>query len=144
MTVISPVVSELRALRDDHQRERSELPERPDQRFLRAQYERDARRRHRVRAIFADDPKLDPLALLDAAVVLHHGDRPIDFADAHVLASLAALWGVDDARWWSAAAFDRLLVHLSQPQVAGTQTAFVSTQQWRLPSQLRSSWLGDA
>ena len=59
--------------------------------------------------------------LYDAAFVFQHGDAPIDFLRAHLLATMAIAKGQPDAPWIAAATLDRYLQEIGKPQVLGTQ-----------------------
>ena len=61
-----------------------------------------------------------------AAMIMQHGISPEDTALAHVLAMNGAFKGNLQAKWLSAASFDRLLWRLQQPQMFGTQ--FIKAQ----------------
>lgn len=56
-----------------------------------------------------------------AALVLQHSESSTDVRLAHVLAVTAALKGQPTAKWLAAAALDRYLWDIQQPQVFGTQ-----------------------
>lgn len=56
-----------------------------------------------------------------AAMVLQHGEGSEDILIAHILATAAAFKGHERARWLSAAALDRYLHRIDQPQRLGTQ-----------------------
>src|SRR5947209_4247104 len=104
----------LRALVASDQFERELLPPEPTQAQLRALYERDRERRRAVRAALDEGRCTTARDWLDAAIVLHHGDAVEEHACAHALATAAAFARVDEARWWSTAALDRLLVRLGR------------------------------
>lgn len=56
-----------------------------------------------------------------AAMVLQHGEGAADVLIAHVLATVAGFRGHEGGRWLSAAALDRFLHRIDQPQRLGTQ-----------------------
>lgn len=56
-----------------------------------------------------------------AAMIMQHGHSAEDYMLAHILAMAAAQKGVKDARWLSAASFDRLMISANLPQVFATQ-----------------------
>ena len=81
-------------------------------------------------------------------VVLQHGAGPEDYLLAHILASIAAFKGRDDARWLSAAALDRYLRSIHRNQVFGTQYVRSGSGPWEqapfdrklLPDTIRSEY----
>ncbi|MDP2314677.1 MAG: hypothetical protein Q8P41_17370 [Pseudomonadota bacterium] len=83
--------------------------------------ERDAQRLGRVHALIAGARICTPQQHLYAAVILLHGGAPDDHLQAHVLATWAAERGADEARWVSAASYDRWLVSRGLSQWYGTQ-----------------------
>jgi hypothetical protein len=82
---------------------------------------RDAERRNRVREIIKSGRVRTGKDYERAAMVFQHGSTPDDILMAHVLAVTALGRGNTDARWLAAAALDRFLHHVKQPQVFGTQ-----------------------
>lgn len=84
--------------------------------------QRDEARRRRVLDIL--DRSAATLKAADfyhAAMVFHHGDSPNDYLLAHTLAVLAAANGHQDSAFLSAAALDRYLDSIGQPQIFGSQ-----------------------
>ena len=70
---------------------------------------------------------------LHAALVMHHGSKPEEFALARDLAKTAATkrpW-LAEARWLYAAATDRYLQSIAKPQIFGTQYSQVNGR-WTL------------
>jgi hypothetical protein len=65
------------------------------------------------------------------AWLMNHGDTVAEARLAHELARRAALGGVDEGRWLSAAAFDRACMYAGEPQRFGTQIVPDGTA-WRL------------
>jgi hypothetical protein len=59
--------------------------------------------------------------LYRVAWVLNHGDTPEEARCAHQLATQAAALGCDDAKWLSAASYDRWQMYSGKPQKYGTQ-----------------------
>lgn len=59
-----------------------------------------------------------------ASFIFQHGTGPDDFLLAHILATVALSKGYKEARWIAAAALDRYLQSMKQPQVFGTQFPF--------------------
>lgn len=83
---------------------------------------RDEARRARVTQILSvSAAELCPRDLHNAAMVFQHGEEAPHYLMAHVLASAAAARGHEPARWLSAAALDRYLKAIEQPQIFGTQ-----------------------
>ncbi len=84
---------------------------------------RDEARRARVYELIAAQALRVGDDYYHAAMVLQHGRKPEDFAQAHELALRAAELDPDlpTARWLAAAAKDRHLHSLGQPQIYGTQ-----------------------
>lgn len=82
---------------------------------------RDHGRRQRAWELLSAGKLACPADLYRAAIVFQHGHDKNDYLLAHVLASAAAFEGHEAARWLSAAALDRFLGKVGQPQVFGTQ-----------------------
>jgi TPR repeat protein len=82
---------------------------------------RDADRRERARVLLATSPDLDPADLYHAAWLLNHGETPEDAEQAFRLAERASAGGHLEARWLSAASYDRWCMYRGLPQRFGTQ-----------------------
>ena len=84
---------------------------------------RDAERLARVKELVAEDALQAPDDFVHAAFVLQHGHDPQDYEMARDLALTAHELGArqDAALWLSAAAHDRYLQSIGQPQIYGTQ-----------------------
>ena len=82
---------------------------------------RDAERKKAVRSLLASGQIQSGREYQFAALVFQHSTDDADLQTAHVLATTAVAKGDQQARWLSAASFDRLLWNLSRPQVFGTQ-----------------------
>jgi hypothetical protein len=84
---------------------------------------RDEARRLRVRELVEADVLRSADDRYHAATVLQHGNRPDDFRIAHELciAALELEPDHDAARWLAAAAKDRHLQSIGEPQIYGTQ-----------------------
>lgn len=82
---------------------------------------RDAARRQRIRALLAENKVVTGKDYERAAMIFQHGDSSEDILLAHVLAVTAIGQGNSAARWLAAAALDRYLHRLGQPQIFGTQ-----------------------
>jgi hypothetical protein len=84
---------------------------------------RDEARRQRVQEILAAGEIVTAEDHYHAAMVLQHGRAPEDFKLAHELALRASELDpeLDSARWLAAAAMDRYLHNIGEPQIYGTQ-----------------------
>jgi len=84
---------------------------------------RDETRRQRVKEIIAAGDLVTAADHFHAAMVLQHGRAPEDFKLAHELALKASQLDPehDSARWLAAAAMDRYLHNIGEPQIYGTQ-----------------------
>ena len=82
---------------------------------------RDRQRRQRVAEIISGGLLQTPADYYHAAMVYQHGTEPKDYLRAHILATASAIRGDDRGKWLSAAALDRYLNSVDQPQVFGTQ-----------------------
>ena len=91
---------------------------------------RDADRSRRVGEILAAGIDPCPEDLYNAAMVYQHGGGAPGYLRAHVLAAAAAARGHQRARWLSAAALDRYLQAIEQPQIFGTQFNQYDDQPW--------------
>ena len=60
-----------------------------------------------------------------AGTLVNHGIRTDDYLTAHVLFTVAALKGHQEARWASAASLDGYLAETGQPQLFGTVYASI-------------------
>lgn len=82
--------------------------------------ERDADRRRQVLRILSRGGELSAADAYAAAWILNHGSSVDEFSKAHELARIAAEKGIRAARWLSAAALDKSLMHRGLPQRFGT------------------------
>jgi hypothetical protein len=94
---------------------------------------RDEMRSARVLQLNRDGLVVGPEAMLNAAIVLQHGDDSTDYRVAHELAKAACEKGVNSTRWdrgsaeWLAkATYDRWMLSIGKPQVYGTQKEFIT------------------
>lgn len=83
--------------------------------------ENDKKRRKRVLELLKKEKLKSANDYYHAAMIMQHGDKPSEYALAHVLATAAAIRGHKKAIWLCAASFDRLMVNIEQPQIFGTQ-----------------------
>lgn len=81
----------------------------------------DAKRREQVRQLISEGKVQSGEDYYYAAFIFQHGQKPSDYLYAHVLAVTAVNKGLHNAMWLSAAALDRYLHSIRQPQVFGTQ-----------------------
>ena len=88
---------------------------------LRAWVSASAPRREMVRRLIRAGGLVTAKDYVNGALLLQHGDTPEDFLLAHVLATIAGFKGSGTGRWLSAAALDRYLSNVGQPQVFGIQ-----------------------
>lgn len=88
---------------------------------LRAWVSAGAPRREMVRRLIRAGGLVTAKDYVNGALLLQHGDTPEDFLLAHVLATIAGFKGSRTGRWLSAAALDRYLLNVGQPQVFGIQ-----------------------
>ena len=88
---------------------------------LRAWVSAGAPRREMVRRLIRAGGLVTAKDYVNGALLLQHGDTPEDFLLAHVLATIAGFKGSGTGRWLSAAALDRYLLNVGQPQVFGIQ-----------------------
>jgi len=82
---------------------------------------RDAERRRLTRQLLDSGALQTGRDFQDASFIFQHGDAPQDYLMAHILAMAAMSKGDASARWIAAAALDRYLQSVKQPQVFGTQ-----------------------
>jgi hypothetical protein len=82
---------------------------------------RDAARRKRVSELLLQGKIVTGKDYERAAFVYQHGDTSDDILMAHVLAVTSIGKGNLEARWIAAAALDRFLHRVGQPQIFGTQ-----------------------
>lgn len=99
---------------------------------------RDKARRDRVRQMLDQGLVGSGKDFERAAMVFQHGDGSDDILMAHVLAVTAIGKGNLDARWLAAAALDRFLHRVGQPQVFGTQYTKNAGQPWSMEPYNRS------
>jgi hypothetical protein len=81
----------------------------------------DRARRERVAALLAAGALHTADDYWKAAFVFQHGDRSDDYLLAHTLGLVAVAKGDQGAAWIAAAALDRYLQSVHQPQIYGTQ-----------------------
>jgi hypothetical protein len=84
----------------------------------------DAERRQRARALYEGGALTTGADFFGAAFIFQHGREPRDYLFAHTLAMRSLALGFKDAGWIAAAALDRYLQSIGQPQVYGTQYRF--------------------
>ena len=85
---------------------------------------RDAARQKRIREMIDQGLLVTGKDYERAAMIYQHGLTQDDPLMAHILAVTAIGKGDLDARWLAAAALDRYLQRVNQPQVFGTQYSF--------------------
>jgi hypothetical protein len=83
--------------------------------------ERDEARRKRVRQILDEGGLTTGKDYRQAAFVFQNGSLPADYLLAHLQAMVGVSKGDMESRWIAAAALDRYLQAVKQPQVFGTQ-----------------------
>lgn len=88
---------------------------------LRAWVNAGAARREFVRRLIRAGGLATAEDYVNGALLLQHGDSPEDFLLAHVLATIAGFKGSRSGRLLSAAALDRYLLSVGQPQAFGIQ-----------------------
>ena len=86
-------------------------------------------RRAAVRALIQTGNLHTGRDYFEAAYIYQHGPNPKDYLLAMILAETSVQKGYHKARWWVAAALDRYLQSIKQPQVFGTQYFPPWTQQ---------------
>ncbi len=82
---------------------------------------RDAARQARTRALLDGGALRTGDDFYRAAFIFQHGTKANDYLMAHTLAVAAAARGHAGAAWIAAAALDRYLQKIGQPQIYGTQ-----------------------
>jgi hypothetical protein len=92
---------------------------------------RDHGRIARVLELHKSASSWEPEQMLDAAMVLQHGDDSTHYRIAHELASAACErgvntreWSKNTADWLMKATYDRWMLSIGKPQVYGTQKEF--------------------
>lgn len=115
---------ELQQIYDADQKDREASPGKTLQLDWAAIGPRDSARRKRVRELIDQGSLNTGKDYERAAMVFQHGDGADDILMAHVLAVTAVGKGDLAARWLAAAALDRFLHRVGQPQVFGTQFLF--------------------
>jgi hypothetical protein len=98
----------------------------------------DRMRRLRVLRLLDDGAARTPADLYHAALVLQHGDDPLDQKLAHDLCVRAVEMdgSFKEARWLAAAAWDRYLTSIGKPQWYGTQFQVVGGKYYRVTADL--------
>ncbi len=81
---------------------------------------RDRQRRLRVIEMMTAGALEHAIDYYHAATIFQHGETPDDILKAHVLATIGAFKGNDDARRKSAQSLDRFLHWIDRPQLFGT------------------------
>jgi hypothetical protein len=82
---------------------------------------RDREREAHVQNLFTRDMLHTGHDYYHAALILMHSNAPESHLLAHELSIVAAIKGVDKARWLIAASEDRFLMNIGRPQRFGTQ-----------------------
>jgi len=99
-----------------------------DPAYYRMLEEHDEQRRLRAQALIDEGRLSDADDYHHAAVLFHHSPSKEDIWQAHTLALKAVELGSQEARWLSAAAMDRWLMHNVKPQKYGTQYLWDGTR----------------
>jgi len=111
---------ELKELYEADQADRSHAtPPTPEQ--WKEIVQRDKERRDRVLALVRSGALNRADDYFRAAMVLQHAEGSEHVLIAHILATVAGFKGHEAGRWLSAAALDRYLHRIEQPQMLGTQ-----------------------
>jgi hypothetical protein len=124
--------TELQALYEQDQADRSVFFEQLDHEQLQQVLQRDRARRHRVEELVAGEALQAPEDYFHAAMVFQHGETLDDFWRAHELARRGAELGNPNCRWLAAAAYDRWLTNQGKPQKYGTQYTSRDDEPYRL------------
>ena len=112
--------AELKELHDADQADRSfTKPPSPD--HWKDMAHRDKLRRDRVMELIKAGSLETADDYFHAAMVLQHGEGSDDILVAHILSTVAGFKGHETGQWLSAAALDRYLHRIDQPQMLGTQ-----------------------
>jgi hypothetical protein len=91
----------------------------------------DADRRTETKKIIAANQLVTAVDYRNAALIMQHGQQSDDYLLAHTLAVIGAAKGDKICIWLSAAALDRYLISIKQPQIYGTQyNHFDQTKPW--------------
>ena len=119
-TAESEVSAELRRLYEADQADRRfDSPPTPEQ--WQEILVRDRARQARVMELVRAGELVTAEDYYHAAMVLQHGEGSEPILLAHILATVAGFKGHESGRWLSAAALDRYLHRIDQPQRLGTQ-----------------------
>ena len=81
----------------------------------------DLQRRQQVTAMIKNNELRAPIDFYHAAMIFQHGDKQDDFWQAHILAKESVKRGYEQAKWLTAATYDRWLMSQKKPQKYGTQ-----------------------
>jgi hypothetical protein len=108
---------ELRDMEEEEQRDQANWESLGDAEFEAAQ----VRRKQRTREIVAAGQLAKTADYYNAGMLLQHGQDSDDFLLAHILGTVAALDGDAGGKFLSAAALDRFLMSLGQPQYFKSQ-----------------------
>ena len=109
--------TELQALYEQDQADRSVFFEQLDHEQVQQVLQRDRARRQRVGELVGSEALQAPEDYFHAAMVFQHGETLEDFWRAHELAGRGAELGHPDCRWLAAAAYDRWLTNQGKPHV---------------------------
>lgn len=98
----------------------------------------DRMRRLRVLRLLEDGEVRTPLDHFHAAMVLQHGESPLDYKLAHDLCKKAVEMDPSQkgARWLMAASWDRYLRSIGKPQWYGTQFSIVDDKYYLMEADL--------
>lgn len=91
--------------------------------------ERDRAREARVKELYSSSILKTGPDYYHAAMVLMHSNDPASHLLAHELAIVAAIKGVEKAKWLIAASEDRFLMNMGRPQRFGTQYRSLSPEE---------------
>ena len=98
----------------------------------------DAMRRLRVLRLLDDGAAQTPHDFFHAAMVLQHGDSPLDYKLSNELCKRAVAMDPNfkAAKWLSAASWDRYLHSIGKPQIYGTQFTIVDGKYYLMKADL--------
>jgi hypothetical protein len=96
--------------------------------------DRDSVRREQVIVLLRNGQIRTAKEYWQAAMIFQHGETTEQYKMAYVLTQLATLLDPEmkSAKWLSAAAWDRIMLSVKQPQWYGTQFQQSSTGKWEL------------
>jgi hypothetical protein len=124
--------TELQALYEQDQADRSVFFEQLDHEQLQHVLQRDRARRQRVEELVESEALQAPEDYFHAAMVFQHGETLGDFWRAHELAKRGAELGHPNCRWLAAATYDRWLMNQGKSQMYGTQYTSRDDEPYRL------------